>query len=339
MIISPHTLEASANVSKQKYDELLSRAYAKAGGSHRLIKSKDKSGDYFTVHSDKALVLDGITVEYCEGFLQNKIKLIVNPSKVLGGDDIPKLWKPTDRNTKTLLRELKVRVKDYFDSEYKLSDFTLTRIDLTANVDVGSREKVSQYIKILHCMGKVKGFTPKYKKSNKRIDKTLSFDLVKKAPHIEFSAYDKEAQSKMKAAKGILRVEIRLMRIKTNSDSISNHIKHFSKTGNDIFMRIFKTIIPRGDYYIKKEAVKLIEDGINEKIPNKRERGNTLERMKALLELIPKKKSLHLAQKALHYRNIERVMMTFAELNISPVTLPKSMKLKNLDSLYSYLEG
>ena len=59
---------------------------------------------------------------------------------------------------------------------------------------------------------------------------------------------------------------------------------------------------------------------------------------KNLLELIPVKKSLHHAQKALNYRHIDRVMETFAKLNVSAVTIPKSIKLKHLESLYSYLD-
>ena len=62
-----------------------------------------------------------------------------------------------------------------------------------------------------------------------------------------------------------------------------------------------------------------------------------LGKMKKLMELIPVKKSLRCAQNELNYRHIDRVMETFAELNVSPVTIPKSMKLKKLDSLYSYL--
>ena len=337
MVISPHTFELSLKLLQPRYEELKAVAYINAEGSHRVIKSKEKSGDYCTVHSDQALSSEGVTVEYHESFLQHSINLIVNPSKVLGGDDIPELWKPTDRNIKALLQELKAHIKNYFDSAYKLSDFALTRIDLTANIDVGSGENVSRYIKILHSMGKVKGYAPKYKKSNKRIDKALSFDLIKKSPHIEFSAYDKEAQSKMKAAKGILRIELRLMRVKAKGGNVSAHISDLSKTSGEVFMGIFQQIVPRGDYYAKDKAKKMIEGGIAGIVTNKREKDNTLERMKALLELVPKKKSLYLAQKALGYRDIDRIMTAFVALNVSPVPIPKSMKVKYLDSLYRFL--
>lgn len=103
-------------------------------------------------------------------------------------------------------------------------------------------------------------------------------------------------------------------------------------------MMIFQRIVPRGDYYNKKKAMSLIEDNIAAIIPHKRERENMQGKMKALVELISTKKSLLLAQKELNDRNFKSIMITFAELNISPVILSKSMNLKYLKSLYSYLE-
>jgi len=325
MIISPHTFELSLRLNDREHETLRAEAYVKAENSHRMYE--DKRLAYWNIHVDETLAPNGIRIEYHDSFLYNIIKFIVNPSKLLGGDDIPKLWKPTDRNIKALLKRLKVHIKAYFDGKFKLNDFAITRIDYTANINVGSRKNVSDYIKILHGLGRVKGFAPKYKKSNKRIDKALSFDLKSKSLCAEFSAYDKEAQSGKAAARGILRVEIRLMKVAVKGGSVSEQIKGLAKLSTETFMDFFQRVVPRGDYYTKKQAVTLIEDGIAAIVPNKRERNNTLERMKALLELIPTKKSLHLAQKELNYRHISRLMEAFAELNVSPVTIPKSVKL------------
>jgi hypothetical protein len=337
MNISPHTFELSLRLKDFEYKDLRSIAYARAEDSHRIFQDTGRS-EYWNVHIDEALVSSGIRVEYHDNFNRYVIKLIVNPSKVLGGDDIPKLWKTTDRNIKELIRELKLHIADYFGSKYKLNDFKLTRIDYTANIDVGSRENVSNYIKILHAHGRVKGFAPKYKKSNKRIDKSLSFDLQGRSLCAEFSAYDKEAASRKKMAKDILRVEVRLMKLADLRGSVSEQIRFLSKASRETFMGLFQRIVPRGDYYIKKETVTLIEENIAAIVPDLRARANMLDKMTQLLELIPKKKSLLLAQKALNYRHIDRVMETFAALNLSPVTIPKSMGLKHLDSLYRYFE-
>ena len=59
--------------------------------------------------------------------------------------------------------------------------------------------------------------------------------------------------------------------------------------------------------------------------------------MLRLIELIPKKKSLYLAQKEMNDRNIDKIMEMFAEINVSPVTISKRHKVDFLESLYSYL--
>ena len=60
-------------------------------------------------------------------------------------------------------------------------------------------------------------------------------------------------------------------------------------------------------------------------------------KMLRLLALIPEKKSLRLAQKAMNCRDVDKVMDTFAKINLSPVTISKRHDVKHLDNLYSYL--
>ena len=61
--------------------------------------------------------------------------------------------------------------------------------------------------------------------------------------------------------------------------------------------------------------------------------------MLRLIDLIPEKKSLLLAQKALQYRKVDEVMAAFAKLGLSPVTIGKREKVQFVDSLYRYLHG
>ena len=56
-----------------------------------------------------------------------------------------------------------------------------------------------------------------------------------------------------------------------------------------------------------------------------------------LVALIPEKKSLLLAQKELNYRRIDKVMDTFAAIDLSPVTLSKRHDTKHLENLYTYI--
>ena len=59
--------------------------------------------------------------------------------------------------------------------------------------------------------------------------------------------------------------------------------------------------------------------------------------MLRLLMLIPEKKSLHLAIKAMNSRQVGDVLAAFAEIDISPVTIRKRHDVKRLDSLYKYM--
>ena len=327
MIYSPHTFELSLIVDTDDFYEWKDKAYKKAKGNHRVFKMDD-------VHYDHALKDKGVKIEYHDNTFKKKIQFIVNPTKVLGGNDIKKLWKPNNDNISKLLRKVKEYIDSYFDSKYKLNDFKLTRIDFTVNINVGDKKNVSSYIKVLQNIGKVKGFKPKYDKNYKKIDHDLSFDLEGNSNGIEFTAYDKEGESKQKEAKGILRVEVRLKKQKsiskyTDETVTAKQIKKLAANSRNIFLDNFAHIVPCGNYYKKKDAVELIEN----KISKQKHR----EKMLLLIELLPKKKSLYLAQKEMNDRNIDKIMAMFAEINVSPVTISKRHKTNFLENLYSYL--
>lgn len=57
-----------------------------------------------------------------------------------------------------------------------------------------------------------------------------------------------------------------------------------------------------------------------------------------LIDLIPEKRSLWLAQKALQYRKIDEVMDAFAKIGLSPVTISKREQGQCFRSLYHFLE-
>ena len=56
-----------------------------------------------------------------------------------------------------------------------------------------------------------------------------------------------------------------------------------------------------------------------------------------LVGLVPKKKSLLLAQKSLNYRRIDKVMKSFFDIEVAPITISKLHDIKRLDNLYNYL--
>jgi len=59
--------------------------------------------------------------------------------------------------------------------------------------------------------------------------------------------------------------------------------------------------------------------------------------MLRLLTLIPEKKSLLLAQKAMAYRHPNDLLIEFAKINLSPVTISKRQEVKSLRNIYDYL--
>lgn len=325
MVFSIHTFELVLLLDTKEFNKTLSLAYKQAKGGHRIYQD-----DYF--HKDYAFTSIGIKIQYHFDKYKKKIKFIVNPSKVLGGNDL-NLWIPDKTNIMELIDILESCIDDYFDGNYELDNFELNRVDFTININVGMRENVTAYIQVLHKIGKVKGFSPKYSERDDGIDKRLSFDLEGNSNGMEFTAYDKEGESRHKDAKGILRVEVRLTKKKairkyTDKTTTSKQIKHLAKQSESIFMETFLKVVPRGDYYKKKDAIKIVKDSISKK--------KLREKMIQLLDLIPKKKSLLLAQKELDYRNIDRIMDMFTELNLSPVTIPKRVNVTYLMGLYSF---
>ena len=88
-------------------------------------------------------------------------------------------------------------------------------------------------------------------------------------------------------------------------------------------------IIPDGAFFKKSDAV----DHIRREVKDARLR----RRMIRLVSLIPEKRSLLLAQKALNYRHVAVVMESFRRIGLSPVTIGKRQDEKYLESIYSYM--
>ena len=109
----------------------------------------------------KSEISKGIGIKEFDNKHGKLIRLKINPSKILKGDD-SKLWKPNDKNVEKLIKKLRQHITEYFDNEFDLDDFDLTRIDLTVDFPIGSKKRVAAYIQILHNYGKVSGFKMKY---------------------------------------------------------------------------------------------------------------------------------------------------------------------------------
>ena len=285
---------------------------------------------------DTSLAAKGITIVYRDSRYKKKIRLLANTSLVV--DD--------PSNTDKLIRKLDKRISEYFDHGYTLDDLTLSGITLTLDINVGSREKVSDYLKVLQRIGKVKGFSPV---DYDCFDSKASFCLSGNSNDIDFLLYDLEAatvgqlrnadagrkqlQSASMQTKGILRAEVKLTKPKAvreyvDATDVASQITKVMKNSTEIFMDTFARIIPFGDFHKMDAAVEIVRSEVKD-ITIRR-------KMLRLLALIPDKKSLHLAQKAMNCRDVEKVMETFSRIDLSPVTISKRHEAKHLENLYSF---
>ena len=193
----------------------------------------------------------------------------------------------------------------------------------------------------------VKGFSPSI---DSRLSNDNSFYLEGNSNGVAFMIYDLEgvakgqlleAEPKRKKLKsiaekteGILRAEVWLTKSKaiqgfSDETVASEQITDLLKDSDKIFLKTFVQIIPFGDFYKKGKAMEIIGKNVTDK---------TLRRkMLHLLALVPEKKSLLLAQKALDYRRIDDVMYEFYSIGMSPVTISKRHDIKRLDNLYKYI--
>lgn len=283
---------------------------------------------------DTSLAVKGITVIYRDSRYKKKVRLLINPGVIVDA--------PSDTNK--LLRKLDKRIAGYFNYKYRLDDFTLSGVNLVLDINVGNRANVSDYLKVLRRVGKIKGFAPV---SYDCFDDKASFCLSGNSNDIDFLLYDlertvvgqlrsadagrKQLQSASERTKGILRAEVRLIKPKAirayiNAADVSGQIVEMMKNSTDVFMDTFARAVPFGDFYKMDTAVEIVRKEVKDSIMRRR--------MIRLLALIPEKKSLYLAQKEMNCRNVEKVMEAFAKINLSPVTISKRHDVKHLDNLY-----
>ena len=316
-------LELSTVLDNEHFQKVFARSY---NGEDYI---DEDNGEYI----DHSLSSRGITVIYRDSQYKKKIRLIVNTYLLM--DDVA--------DTDKLVRKLDKRITEYFNYKYNLEDFILSGMNFIADIDADTPANVQSYLKVLKRIGKVKGFSPV---SCECFDDNASFCLSGNSNSIDFLFYDLAAavmrqyrntdagQKKIKSIKGVIRSEVRLMKPKairtyTDAEDIAGQIGELVGNSQDIFMDTFTRIIPFGDFYKKGKADEIVRKEVSDSIMRRR--------MLRLLVLIPEKKSLRFAQKSMNFRNIEKIMDSFAKINLSPVTISKRQDVKYLENLYVYL--
>jgi hypothetical protein len=319
-------LELTLYLDMESFNTQLDRAYKK-----EKAKSKNRIYKTDSGHTDESLISHGIVAMYCDDSKKKKIRLFVYPSLVIGNNDdgLSGIWKPTSGNISRFKDNLDSLIDNYFCSDYKTKDFEITRVTFAADMDVGSREAVNDYIKVLRNIGRVKCFSASKYKKREGVTKDNYFGLEGNTNGVEFMAFGQ------KGNKGILRFEVSLTAkaaIRAYCDGETNTsklIRELAKRSKDIFMDTFCRIVPAGDYYKKEKADILIRERVVDVALRAK--------MLRLLELVPKKKSLYLGIKAMDDRKVKDIFGKFEEIQVSPVTISKRQNVKHLKSLYSYL--
>lgn len=281
---------------------------------------------------DQSLSDSGIVVQYRDSTYKKKIIITINAGMLMGDS------KPCA--DKLLLKISRV-FNNYFDSEFIIDDFNLSKVCFVKDLHVGDRDDVAAYLKVMKRVGKVKGFSPV---DFEFLDNTDSFCLSGNSNGIDFLMYDleqvtvdqsNEANEKiLKYAKGILRTEVQLttltaVRKCTKGPNTFQQIAALYKNREGAFLETFARIVPFGDFYKKGKAIDIIQREVGDPV--------MCRKMLRLVELIPEKKSLWLAQKAASFRDMDKVMRAFAKIALSPVTIGKRHEVKHLRSLYSFL--
>lgn len=285
-------------------------------------------------YMDSSLAHKGITILYRDSQYKKKVSLIVNSVIMLKGKEL---------DGHKLIHKLRKRLGEYFCGKYSLQDFTLSELVLIADINVGSQDAVSSYIKVTQRIGKVKGFSPaRYE----NFDEDNSFCLDGNSNGVNFFLYDLQTVAAdnlnsgrnvfLSNAKGVLRAEVHLTTSKaihsySDKDSTTGQMLDLLGKNREIFMSTFVQVIPYGDFYRKKDADDIVWQRVKD-LPLRR-------KMLRLIGLIPEKKSLLLAQKAMSYREPNKLLIAFANIGVSPVTISKRADVKYLPSLYSYMDN
>ncbi len=318
--------ELSMVLDNEKFQKVLRRANIK----NACFEEDDEYIDLSFRHK-------GIIVKYRDSTYKKKISVIINSGMITNN---------VNPESDKFIRKLNKRVSEYFDHRYRIDDFVISGIILTKDIDLHSHKNVLSYIKVLQRIGKVKGFS---RSTDERLDDVDNFCLDGNSNGILFRMYDLERMCRMqvkkndmglksaiKTAEGIIRIEVHIDKLKTirsyaGANDVSGQIAEVLKKNRDIFLEIFVRVVPFGDFYKKDKAVEIIRNEVKD-IRMRR-------KMMRLLTLIPEKKSLYLAQKAMNYRNIEKIMEAFVKIGVSPVTISKRQDTKYLANIYEYLVG
>lgn len=223
---------------------------------HKVFKHVYNKAHYIETEEeyvDQSLEEKGITVIYRDSQYRKKIKILVNSGA-------SSKWSIAD--PEKFIRKLDKRIREYFGFKYKLNDFHLSGMTVVADINVGNSKMVTEYLKVLKRIGRVKGFSTV---SYECFDNNLSFCMEGNSNGIDFLLYDlkstlvnqlrqtgikrKELKLVVEGSEGMLRSEVRLtkpkaIRFYAKAYDIAGQIAELLEKNKDVFFETVTRIIP-----------------------------------------------------------------------------------------------
>lgn len=309
--------ELSMHLDSREFSEIIRYA------SDDLKQISDSDDEFI----DTSMISKGMLVRYRDSLYKKKITLIIDVRNIIGQSDM---------DSDKLNRKICKRIAKYFDNRFTIEDFSLSHATIINDFNVGGRNMVSSYLGVLKRIRQVKGYSPTY---YDKIPDSKGLCLKGNSNGVEFIIYDLEhCLSKLSKCPeqyiGILRSEVHLVKQKaisqiTGTSDTTLQIDCIAENAGGIFLEVFSHIVPYGDFYKKKEACDLVRRKVTD--------ARLSRLMLKLIALIPEKKSLLLAQKALNSRRVDEVMEEFARIGVSPVTISKRCCNNELLSIYDFI--
>lgn len=274
----------------------------------------------------------GMMVCYRDSRYRKRIRLLMCAPLIMGNAC----------DADTLVHGMRNRINRYFGGRFDLDDFALSAVRMSRQIDVQSRQNVHDYMTVLRRVGRVKGFTPREVSPNEEMlywegnSNATDFMLRSGAPnhiavptwhrHDASFLFDSETESVITAQ--VLLKKAQAVRKHAHGCTTEEQVAVLFRDRERVFGDVFVQIVPFGDFLKMNAAVERVRSEVANPALRRR--------MLHLLELVPEKKSLLLAQKSLLCRDIPSLMISFAEIELSPVTISKRQKSSALENIYRH---
>lgn len=269
----------------------------------------DADGEYI----DTSSIEKGMAVRYCDG----RIKKIGTLFNVPYSTDEP-------ADPQETLQSMEKRIRKYVSKEFRLGDFQLSRLIIATDLKLDKENRAEDYMAVLRRVGNVKGYTLH---SERKSGKCACHHWQGNSNNTNVILRCPKEHTHLNLAVQMLKSSA-VRAYTQESEAPAQIIKSLTSLEGSL-VTLLSNVIPFGRFLKKADAI----EQIRSQIPD-----DTLRRkMIRILEMIPEKKSLKKTMKVSGYRNPKDILLSFAHIDLSPVTISKRMSVRKLENLYMYL--